>query len=296
MDKEHLKELGKIKLSEIDKERNFQKIEQRLEKQSMFNWKIPSLLIAIAAIALFLVLTEPWSPKQTVATEGPQIKEALITMGDFIPTSSWQRGVKKEKDTEVLAEYTELLEVLTLVEPIETKSTPYFTVKLIYEDGSNRVLQQYYLKEQPHFYERGSNRYYQLSHADAARFDSKLIDSYYDNDISLWWLVAIFGVVGMVRYVNKKMSVQGESDRKLPRHSTYWQSIVSIGMVLIVGPILVFVPHVHFMILVGLIVLGYVVCILLEMKYGNNNWRKFSFVTECCQILLTIYLILYVIG
>lgn len=295
MREELLKELSAIQPSQIERQRNFEKIEQRLVKTSKFNCKIPSLIIAMIAITLFLVMTETWIPQQTATTDANVMTKALITRDDFVPTTKWQRGVKEEKDKERLAHFSKFLDVLQPIQPIDQVAVPDYTVKFMYSDGTERILKQYIGQVQNYYYEPPTDSYFELAQADKQRYNPMFIETILVSNASLFWLVVLFVLVGLHHYINKNMRVIGEPGRKLPRHSTYMQSPVVIVMIISVASMLFFIPHVHFFMPVAIIICGNLFCLVLEEKYGQNNWRKFSFVTDGCYAIVILYLVVWLV-
>lgn len=214
-----------------DQQKDYKKVEKHLAKDAKFQWKIPSFVVCMCVIVLFLLMTGTFTQQQ-IATSDAVMTEALIINSDWIPTSKWQRGVKVEKQEEQLVEFTELLNALEPIDPFDRNNMMVlYAIRFHYADGSTRQLFQYNTEAQ-HFYDPEHNMYYKLASENETLFMPFFISYNFqeNNGLAVFLFCLIVGVYILQRLLEKKMRVEGDEERRLPIHSTHWQSVVTIVM------------------------------------------------------------------
>ncbi|MEO4052422.1 hypothetical protein [Solibacillus sp. CAU 1738] len=283
-----LQELSNIQIDEQQKQQSYAQINRRLQRQS---WKIPMIIISFCAIFMLLVVT---TPELQQAQNETQISKIVVAQGEANVVSAWQFGVRQIVDEQQLLDFAAIYERLHKVEDLELLQMPSFTIKIIFSDKTSKryKIYPYDGRESSIFYEIDTSTYFQTAESTFGDVYDTL-DSRIENNLVLLWFVPLGCFMYIQLRINRKMRVIGEKDRKLPRHSTYWQSVSAI-----ITGILVFSligNNLHFGWIVLILLLNLVICLFLESRYGKNQWRYVAFVMDSVYVLFFFFLYFYII-
>lgn len=290
-DEKQLENLQSIKVSDDKKQADFEQMEQRLNKKP-FHWQVPAVAFSMVLLLLFLVATMPVYDKTVHLSSDAYLTSILERDGKGDPKSIYYLGVSRTTDKEDLQVMQTILDTLQPIDKPSVKPKVFKSYRFTYSDGSDFVLYEYLAGNKVYYEDAATGNYYQVQEG------SDIIPI--KQTRSEPWQYALFGLLffllfGGNLYIDKKMRVDGDKKRKLPMHSHYTQSIVTIGFVFVL--FLLFVggmngnAHIH---IGGIYVVSFVmmaVNIFIEQQNDNNGWRKLRFVNVSLMFPTYLYLL-----
>ena len=271
MIEDKLQKLKPIRVDETEKQKDFEQINQRLNKKP-FYWQVPAVAFSMVLLVLFLVATMPVSDRETNLSSDPYLYGVLFKDGEGDPKSIYYIGVERSTDEEEMDMMQAAIEAL---EPLTAPYVPqeaYKTYRLNYSNGEQRVLTEYIDGGTIYFKDLDTEAYYRLA-------EDKIFLSLMHTKPSGWQYVLFGGIVLLLLggnwYVDKQMRVPGDPKRKLPMHSNYMQSIALVCYMFIV--FFVFMGgisgrihlHVGWLYVFGLVFAA--ISIAIEQKHDNNG-------------------------
>lgn len=292
MFEDKLQNLKSICVDETEKQKDFEKIEQRLNKKP-FYWQVPAVAFSMVLLVLFLVATMPVVDRETNLSSDPYLDEVLFKDGEGDPKSIYYIGVKRTTDEQELDMMQASIDAL---EPAKAPSVPqkaYQTYRLKYSNGEQRVLSEYLVGHNNYFKDVATGDYYRLAN------DKAFFYLMYTKPSA--WQYVLFGVIfvlvfGGNWYIDKQMRVPGDPKRKLPMHSDYKQSIafacyMFILFFMFMGGISGIANlHIGWLYVIGLVFAA--INIVIEQKHDNNGWRKLRFIHVA--LLFPMYLFIFI--
>lgn len=292
MIEDKLQNLKSIRVDETQKQRDFEKIEQRLNKKP-FYWQVPAVAFSMVLLVLFLVATMPVIDRETNLSSDAYLDEVLFKDGEGDPKSIYYIGVKRSTDEEEMDMMQTAIEAL---EPSTASSVPqkaYKTYRLHYSNGEQRVLTEYLDGGTIYFKDLDTEAYYRLA-------EDKIVLYIMHTKLSVWQYVLFGGIVlllfGGNWYIDKQMRVPGDPKRKLPMHSDYTQSIAMVCYMFILffmfmgGISGTATIHIGWLYVIGFVFAA--INIAIEQKHDNNGWRKLRFIH--IALLFPTYLFLFI--
>ena len=169
MFEDKLQNLKPIRVDENDKQKDFVKIEQRLNKKP-FYWQVPAVAFSMVLLVLFLVATMPITNHQANLSSDTYLQQVLFREGDGDPKSIYHIGVKRSTDEEELAMLETSLLSLEPVDKLPMQQKAFRTYRLEYSDGNYRVLSEYAIGHHSYFKDLTSGLYYKIAADDLTIF------------------------------------------------------------------------------------------------------------------------------
>ncbi|MEG0386110.1 MAG: hypothetical protein RR642_15325, partial [Solibacillus sp.] len=210
--------------------------------------------------------------------------------GEGNPKSKWQMGVGEFIDQESLARMEQLMSELTLAE----KSLPNYvairnTYRLNYQDESSRIFVEYDSQSGSYFYDKTNDTLYSVG-------EDVKIPGFWDSEMNhvkdIVFPIFLVGYMVSSWLIGRKMRDPNDEKRRIPRHSTVKQSIVTIILVFVACIIIFIVPNIHFFYVVCMAFLLAFINIILERLHGNDIWRKIDFIVSSVWLMGIFYFIL----
>lgn len=290
MDK-RLKELSNIQIDMQQKQESYEQIQQRIQRR---NWKIPSIVLCFCAILIFLVGT---APELRQAHNKAQISKIVVANGEANVVSAWQLNVQQIVDKQKLRDFSDIYKTLKVEETVQLSHAASYTIKVIFTNNTSKSYIVYLNDDRKSsvFYEMNTDTYFQTVNATYEEVFT-VLDRPHKSNLVLFWLIPLFTIIYLQRAINKKMRVEGESNRKLPRHSTHWQSVSTLLAVVLLFSLFMFNHHLHYGLVVLISLLNLFICLILESRYGKNKWRYIAFVMDTLYILFFCFLYFYVVN
>lgn len=285
-EEKRLQQLKEIQVDTAKKERDFQQIAARTNRKK-FYWQVPTAVMGVLCIIVFLVAS---MPKQQMITseadEEPQLVAMYKLYGEGNPKSKWQMGVDEFIGEEKLSQMENFIDGLILVE----KSIPGYaiiqnTYRLNYDDGSSKVFAEYSSASGSYFYDKTNDMLYSVR-------ENAEIPYLWHYERNNGFLIFIAGFLVSNWFIGRKMRDPNDKERRIPRHSTVKQSIVTIIFVAVACVIIFIVPNIHFFYVVCMASLLAAINIILETLHGNNIWRKMDFIVSSLWLMGIFYFIL----
>lgn len=290
-EEKRLQQLKEIQVDTAKKERDFQKIAARTNRKRL-HWQVPAAVIGVLCIIAFLVVTS--MPKQQMITREADVEPQLVAIykvsGEGNPSSKWKMGVAEFTSQESLAKMDKFISEITVAD----SSLPSYvairnTYRLNYDDGSSRVFIEYDSTVGSYFYDKTNELLYSVEE------DVKipgLWDSEMNHVKDIVFPIFLVGYMVLSWFIGRKMRDPNDEKRRIPRHSTVKQSVVTIILVFVACIIIFIVPNIHFFYVVCMASLLAVINIILETLHGNNIWRKMDFVVSSVWLMGMFYFIL----
>ncbi|MGN7479443.1 signal recognition particle [Solibacillus silvestris] len=290
-DNEKFSQLKKIQVNREKKEEDFTKIQQRLDSKP-FHWQIPAAIIAIACITLFLAGTFPAQKLNTsVDLNKTAVQVVYYIEGEGDPSTSLRAGVKKVKNEETLLAIEGVLKQMQPETIGLDEALIYQSYRIKFENNTVLRLQQYWDYNQSYFKDLDTGQVYSLSENPLHN-----IISQYETDnkkrqltISVVFFAIAFFVNGRL---GKKLRDPYDPKRKIPMHSTHWQSVVEILSFLILIMMILF-PQIHLFAVIAMLLLSALINIVLEARHDNNKWRMLQFLMSKLMIGIYLYIVLW---
>ncbi|ATP40999.1 hypothetical protein CSE16_13570 [Solibacillus sp. R5-41] len=283
-EEKQLQQLTEIQVDTAKLEHDFKQIESRINRKK-FHWQVPSAVIGVLCIIVFLIAS---MPKQQIITsendEEPRLEAIYMLYGEGNPNSKWQMGVDEFTDQESLTHMEQFMNKLILVE----KSIPDYafiqnTYRLNYHDGSSRIIVEYNSGSGSYFYDKTNDHLFSVG-------KDVIIPSFEHSEKDRIKIIVI--IVTTTLYllldwlVGRKMREPTDKKRKIPMYSTNKQSIVMIVLSLFTLFIVIITPNIHYFYVVFLCILLAVINIVLETFHGNNYWRKMDIIIKSLWLIV----------
>lgn len=220
-DEKQLQNLQSIHVNAVDKQTDFEQITCKINKKP-FYWQVSAVAFSALFLLLFLIATMPLPNNHVQLSSEPYMTEILFHDGEGDPKSIYYLRVERTNDSEALQIIQNSVDSFIPVQPPTEKLTAYKTYRIYYSDGSYRVLNEYF-RQRAYFKDVQTGNYYELE--DGNRF---ILLS--EKPMSEWQIIMFFVIVALLfggnAYIDKKMRVEGDPQRKLPMHSHTTQSLV----------------------------------------------------------------------
>ncbi|MBD8033480.1 hypothetical protein [Solibacillus merdavium] len=272
-EEKHLKTLRNIKVDEEKKQADFDKIIKR-GKQKVVDWPIFALIVSIVSITLFLIATSPLDNQMATTTDDSQLIAVYTVNGNGNPKSALQLHVNRVTNEKALDEIWQVYNQLQITDKPDATSKVYASYRFNFSDNTSKLYYQYIVRQKIYYEDASTGQYYKREDGSGI----PLIQ--YDQPTTLH-TVAFFSLfvllIGSFVYVDRQMRDKSDPKRKLPKHSHTGQSVLTLLFLLSLFILLFSIPNIHFMWIVGSSLAVAFINILIENKYGNNNWRKLSF-------------------
>ena len=291
-DEKQLRNLQKVNINQVDKQADFEKVEQRQSKKT-FYWQVPTVAFSALFLLLFLLVTVPLPNNHVQVSSEPYITEILFHDGEGDPKSTYYLRVERTIDSEALQMIQNSVDSFTPVQQPPEKLIAHKAYRIKYSDGSYRVLNEYFLGQRAYFKDVQTGNYYELE--DGNRF---ILLS--EKPMSEWQIIMFFVIVALLfggnTYIDKKMRVEGDPQRKLPMHSHTAQSLVTFFYMLVtisfflISILSTLLLHIGWIYVFGIIMA--LINIKIEQKYDNNSWRKLRFIYLVLMIPTYLFLFL----
>lgn len=282
-----------LNLVEVDaskKQRDFDKVSERLQKPSL-PWQVPVILLSIVMVSFLLFLT--WSePRELVADTEPELAAVYRLYGEGNPFSIWQMWVTRSTNHAVLEEYAAVLTEASTIEKLDLQELSE-TYRFVYSDGTSVIYETYYQDDRMYFYHVNEEFTYEIT--DSRRlYQITMMDEYSDAKNYAWLLIAALTVyVVMSYFIGRKMRDAEDKKRSLPQHSTHWQTFVTISAWALIVILALAVSNLHFGVAILIFGVAMLINIGLERQYGQNGWRMLNFVVNSfwyAMILMNLFL------
>ena len=293
IDEKQLNNLQSIKIDEVEKQADFERIQRRINKKP-FYWQVPAVAFSMVLLVLLLVATMPIQDKSINLSSDAYLTSILVRDGEGDPKSNYYLGVIQTVSEDELKSMQASLDNLQQIEkpPVKPKVTKSY--RFTYSDGSNVVFYEYITANRIYVKDVHTGIYYEFTEGSG-------FISFKDTRYQTWQyvlLVIIFGLLfGGNMYIDKKMRVEEDPKRKLPMHSHYTQSIITICYIFVLflffGGGMSSNANIH---IAGIYLLGFVfafINIIIEQKYDNNGWRKLRFVNISLMFPTYVYLLIH---
>ncbi|MER1956542.1 MAG: hypothetical protein ABS942_04125 [Solibacillus sp.] len=290
MIEDKLQKLKPIRVDEAEKQKDFEQINQRLNKKP-FYWQVPAVAFSMVLLVLFLVATMPVSDRETNLSSDPYLYEVLFKDGESDPKSIYYIGVKRSTDEEEMDMMQAAIEAL---EPLTAPYVPqdaYKTYRLNYSNGEQRVLTEYIEGGTIYLKDLDTEAYYRLA-------EDNIVLYLMHTKPSRWQYVLFGGIVFLLFggnwYIDKQMRVPSDPKRKLPMHSDYKQSIALVCYMFVIffmfmgGISGTATIHIGWLYVIGFIFAA--ISIAIEQKHDNNGWRKLRFINVALLIPSYVFL------
>lgn len=276
-EKEPFKALRDIEIDRVKRAQDFDRIEQRVN-QKVFHWQIPAVAFGIACIIFFLLVSMPVQDKQLVQSKDErQMVKTLSFAGDGEPNSRWQLGVNVKTDSESIEKMERLIDYLVPIEQPQGTREVVKSLKILYSDGSIERWQEIQFSGKWTFYDVNQQQYFELPKDYYFYANFLMMYNWNDNSSSLFAILAFCIVIGLLQtFIQKKIKQTTLEYGKDGAHSTYWQTVSVILVIILVGALFFSVELLHFLVVVLLLFVSFLINVWLENKNGNNNWRKLS--------------------
>ena len=272
-EEKHLKTLRNIKVDEEKKQADFDKIIKR-SKQKVVHWPIFAVIFGIVSITLFLIATMPHNNQIATTTDDSQLIAVYTVNGNGNPKSALQLHVNRVTNEKALDEIWKVYNQLQITDKPDATSVIYSSYRFNFSDDTSKLYYQHLDSRNIYYEDASTGQYYKLEDGSGI----PLIQ--YDQPTTLH-TVAFFSLfvllIGSFVYVDRQMRDKSDPKRKLPKHSHTGQSVLTLLFLLSLFILLFSIPNIHFMWIVGSSLAVAFINILIENKYGNNNWRKLSF-------------------
>lgn len=292
LDEKQLSNLQSIKVDDDKKQADLEQITRRLNKKP-FHWQVPAVMFSIVLLVVFLAATMPVYENNVNLSSDAHLTSILVRYGEGDPKSLYYLGVSRTTDSEELQVMQARLDTLQLIDEPSLKSKAYKSYRFNYSDGSNIVLYEYLIANNIYYENAATGDYYQVQ--EGSSFMS------IKQTRSEPWQYALFGMLffllfGGNMYIDKKMRVDGDKKRKLPMHSHYTQSIVTIGFVFVL--FILYAggmngnANIH---IAGIYVVSFVLMgmnIFIEQRNDNNGWRKLRFINVSLMLPTYLYMLM----
>lgn len=279
-------QLKHIHVDSVKKQRDFERVTARLDKP-MLPWQIPLVLLGVVMLSFFLLLT--WSePREIVADTEPELTAVYRLYGEGNPYSIWQMWVTRSTDFAVLAEYSAVLQDAQRVKAFSLDSDVSDTYRFVYSDGTAVKYESYYQNGQSYWYDVDNALYYEITDRDRY-YKIPMMDDYSDAKNYLPWIITALVLYLLPSYfIERKMRDAHDKKRRLPQHSTHWQTIVNASAFAIIVVLALVVPNLHYAAAVLILTGSTAINVLLERKFGQNGWRMLHFVVNGYWFMLTL--------
>lgn len=283
---EPLKKL-KLTTTEVIKNKHFANIEARLSKDAPPKPAILPNIIGVAIVLIMMILII--SPPTTTVTTSSELTKIYINDLGGPSHSKWFVGVKETTNERHLQAMST---ILLDMQPVEAPTTVqdisnYFTV--FYADGTSKTYAT--LTVFDWLWDIETNAYYQYEEDELANM--KLSHIIWDTtyaDQPIWQLVALLSYIILKLIIHTRYYPRDVDGRKLPRHSTPMQSVLSLLPIIIVFTMLLLPHFFHYGIIVVVISIIIFLLIWLETKHDNATWRKWMFL-DMYWIVIWTYII-----
>lgn len=286
MNEERLKELNVIEVKQSKMDADFEGI---LKKQSSskrtFYWQIPTTILGAVIIFCLILLTGPLNRSPVTATGEGEIKSVSFSNFDLEPTSKWLAGVRTIHNDAELEKIQKYFNEASIVPNTLHEANYWNNVRVKFENGETEIYEYYWGTNVEFLYERSTSIVYQLA-TDRVEllwlFEENNLTKDRTKFISLFVIICLF--IFMKWRIDNIMMKETGLNKKPPQHSSIWQTISYVGIGIIL-PFTLFALHLLYVfILIALTMLNYVICLTIERKGENSEWRK----------KLYYYLILYI--
>ena len=288
---EKLSQLKKIQVDPEKKKEDFNKIQQRLNSKP-FHWQLPAVIIAIACITLFLVGTFPPQELNTsVDLNVTSVQAVYYIEGEGDPSTTLRAGVRKVKNRDTLLAIEGVLKQLQPKNISLDEALIYQSYRIHFGNDSVLRLQQYWGSNVSYFKDVDTGQVYSLNENPLQN-----IISQYERDNKKRQLIISVVFFAIAFFVNgqlgKKLRDPYDAKRKIPMHSTHWQSAVEILSLFILILMILF-PQIHLFTIIATLLLSALIKIILEARHDNNKWRMMQFLMSKLLIGIYLYIVLW---
>ena len=284
-EEKHLKTLRNVKVKKEKKQADFDKIIKR-SKQKVMDWPIFALIVGIVSITLFLIATTPHKNQTVTTSDDSQLIAVYTTNGKANPKSALQLHVDQVTNEETLAEIWQEYNQLQLTDKPKATTDVYSSYRFNFSDNTSKLYYLYIVRQTVYYEDASTGQYYK-------REDGSGIPLIQFDEPTTLHTVAFFSLFVLLiisyAYVDRQMRDTSDSKRKIPRHSHTGQSVLTLLFLLSLFILLFSIPNIHFMWIVGCSLAVSFINILIENKYGNNNWRKLLFLLFGLLVLAYFY-------
>ncbi|MEK4130467.1 hypothetical protein NYE67_12335 [Solibacillus sp. FSL W8-0474] len=283
-EEKHLKTLRNIKVDEEKKQADLNKIIRR-SKQKVVDWRIFALIVSIVGITMFLIATTPLDNQTATTTNDNQLISVYTVNGKGNPKSALQLHVNRVTNEKALDEIWKVYNQLQITDKPDATSVIYSSYRFNFSDDTSKLYYQHLDSRNIYYEDASTGQYYKLEDGSGIpliQYDQPTTT----HTVAFYSLFVL--LIGSYAYADRQMRDKSDPKRKLPKHSHTGQSVLTLFYLLSLLILLFITPHIHFMWIIGssLAVAG--INILIENKYGKNNWRKLSFLL--IGLLVPVYL------
>lgn len=279
-------QLKEVQISAEKKQRELDKLIRRLQKNTL-PWQVFAVIFCLLMFSYFFFLA--WAEKQNRPVQtSSELIAVYQVIGEGNPYSIWQMWVARSSDARVLAKYESALQGASQVKAPEQLEEVSRTFRFAYRDGTAASYALYDTNNHVYFYDVEQAIYYEIA---AGQDDNPL--PYLDNlNVAGFYFKAflalsvLFLLVDL--FIGRKMRVEGDNKRSLPRHSTQWQTIVLMSAFGLVFVLVFVVPNVHYFVVASILMLATLLNLLLEQKFGRNSWRMLQMTVDGFWFVFTL--------
>lgn len=290
-DEKQLRNLQKVNIDQVDKQTDFEQITRKINKKP-FYWQVPAVAFSALFLLLFLLVTMPLPNNHVQLSSEPYITEILFHDGEGDPKSTYYLRVERTIDSEALQMIQNSVDSFTQIQQPPEKLIAHKAYRIKYSDGSYRVLNEYFSGQRAYFKDVQTENYYEREDGEAFIYLS-------EKPMSGWQFILFGIIVGLLfggnAYIDKKMRVEDDPQRKLPMHSHTTQSLVTLLYMLVtisfffISILSTILLHIGWIYVFGIIMV--LINIKIEQKYDNNSWRKLRFIY--LVLMIPTYLFLF---
>ena len=281
MVEQQLKKLQNISMNESGKNKDWEEILKKEQKQSNFYWKEISSIFAIIAIVVSLLLLPKESIRNQAANPYEPIQATYFSnmyskVGEVEPKSNYYPFIQKFKG-EALQSIEEKLKSSTWKQIEGNLEGDYVTYKFVFADGTSKILRNYINEPVEYLYEKESGYAYVLqaeSFNETIKFEMmKMFGQTGESKQFIHLLLFIIPLV-VLRFIRNHHYKKEKGIQKSPKkYINKLQVIVQVTMILFLTYLTVIIQNLH----IGWWVIGLglssIIFRLLDDKSEHYKWR-----------------------
>ncbi len=296
MNEERLKELNEIEVKQSKIDADFEGILKKQSVKATFNWQIPTTILGVILIFCLILVTGPLTQSPITATGEGEIKSVSYANADLEPTSKWLAGVRTiRNDAELEKIQTYFNEAFIVPNTLHDAADHWYNVRIKFKNGETEIYEYYWGEKVEFLYAQSTGTVYQLSTERVELlwlFDGDSLTKDRTKFISLFVIICLFAF-GKWR-IDINMMKETGLNKKPPLHSSIWQTISYFGIGVSLPFILFALQQLHVVLLIALTMLNYIICLTIERKGENNEWRKKLLLVDFIYLTCFMYVLFFV--
>ncbi len=298
MNEERLKELNEIEVKQSKIDADFEGVLKKQSVKQTFNWQIPTTILGVIIIFCLILVTGPLNQSPITATGEGEIKSVSYANADLEPTSKWHAGVRTIRNDAELAKIQTYFDEAFIVPNTLHEANHRYNVRVEFKNGETEIYEYYWVINETsveYLYARSTGNVYQLS-TERVELLWLLDEDRFTKDrnkwISLFVIISLFAI-GKWR-INSKMMKKTGLNKKPPLHSSILQTISYFGIGVSLPFTLFALQLLHVVILIALTMLNYFICLTIERKGENNEWRKKLILVDFIYLTCFMYVLFFI--